>query len=47
MLTFLYTYTDIDILIISTNGYKKFMKPIRITSRRPTRIRKRKQFKLK
>ena len=31
---------DIDILVMSRNGYRKIMQSIRITSRPPSRIRK-------
>ena len=35
---------DIDILVTSRNGERKIMQSIRITSRPPSRIRKRDQF---
>ena len=35
---------DIDILATSTNGHRKIMQSIRITSRPPSRIRKWNQF---
>ena len=35
---------DIDILVTSTNGDRKIMQSIRITSRPPSRIRKRNQL---
>ena len=35
---------DIDILVTSRNGDRKFMQSIRITSRPPSRIRKWNQF---
>ena len=36
---------DIDILVTSRNGDKKYMQSIRITSRPPSRIRNRNQFR--